>query len=146
MIKPNLDELHQLLGVSQTTMRDRIAALQTLVEETVENVLLSMEGEGVLLASQHGMWHLLPPAQSVTLPNSQAINPVGCGDALVGAFAHRWLQTHDLVDGGRWGVAAAHVNLGKFEVPSAPLGEVQRFANQVSVHPIEVTTSTAAVT
>jgi 1-phosphofructokinase family hexose kinase len=138
MIKPNLDELHQIMSVTRSTMRDRMAALRHLVRTTVENVMLSMEAEGVLLATRDGIWHLQPPAQPVTLPESQAINPVGCGDALVGAFCHRWVTSRDLIESARWGVAAAHVNLGTYEVPSTPRDEVQRLAAHVAVHPLEI--------
>jgi fructose-1-phosphate kinase PfkB-like protein len=113
-----------------------MAALRRLVETTVENVMLSMEAEGVLLATPDGIWHLLPPTQPVTLPDSEAINPVGCGDALVGAFCHHWVKSRDLIESARWGVAAAHVNLGTYEVPSTPRDAVRRFATQVAVHPL----------
>jgi len=136
MIKPNLDELHQIMGVAASTMAERIAALRHLVATTVDNVLLSMEAEGVLLATAEGIWRLLPPPEPVTLPGSRGINPVGCGDALVGAFCHHWVGSGDMVESARWGLAAAHVNLGKYEVPSSPLADVRRMTGQVTVEPV----------
>ena len=50
-----------------------------------------------------------------------------------------------MIESARWGLAAAHVNLGKFEVPSSPLDEVRRMAGQVGVEPIAVP-GTATVT
>jgi len=35
-------------------------------------------------------------------------------------------------------LAAAHVNLGKYEVPSSPLAEVRRMVGEVDVHPVGV--------
>jgi 1-phosphofructokinase family hexose kinase len=136
LIKPNLDEMHEIMGSTASTMAERIAALRHLVATTVDNVLLSMEAEGVVLATAEGIWRLLPPPEPVTLPGSRGINPVGCGDALVGAFCHHWAGSGDMVESTRWGLAAAHVNLGKYEVPSSPLVEVRRMAAQVTVEPI----------
>jgi fructose-1-phosphate kinase PfkB-like protein len=95
-----------------------------------------MEAEGVLLATPAGIWRLLPPSEPVTLPGGQGINPVGCGDALVGAFCQHWVRSGDMVESARWGLAAAHVNLGKYEVPSSPLDEVRRMARQVTIEPV----------
>lgn len=137
-IKPNLDELHQLMGTTRSTMAERIDAARRLVRESVDTVLLSMEAEGLLLATAEAVWHLLPPAVPVTLPGSTGINPVGCGDALVGAFARQWAASRDLIESARWGLAAAHVNLGKYEVPSSPLEEVRRLVGMVEVRPAGV--------
>ncbi len=136
LIKPNLEEFHQLVGASATTMPERIALLDDLAGEIAEVVLLSMEAEGALLAIEGACWQIEPPAKPVTLPGSDATNPVGCGDALVGAFCDRWLRSHDLVESARWGTAAAHVNLGQYEVPSCPPDEVARLVRQVEVRQI----------
>lgn len=133
LIKPNLEEFHQLARVRSTTLAERIALLDDLAGEVAEVVLLSMEAEGALLAIDGACWRLEPPAEPVTLPNSTATNPVGCGDALVGAFCDRWLRTGDLIESARWGIAAAHVNLGQYEVPSCPPDEVARLVGQVHV-------------
>jgi fructose-1-phosphate kinase PfkB-like protein len=117
-------------------MPERIAVLQHLIGTTVENVLLSMEAEGVLLATPAGIWRLFPPPELVTLPGGNGINPVGCGDALVGGFCQHWVTSRDMVESARWGLAAAHVNLGKYEVPSSPLDEVRRMARQVTIEPV----------
>lgn len=137
LIKPNLDEFHQLTDTPATTLSDRVPLLHSLVGECADVVLLSMEDEGALLATSDGCWHLTPPDQPVTLPETDAINPVGCGDALVGAFCYQWLRSHDLIESARWGVAAAHVNLGKVEVPSSPKREVEALVHEVGVRLIE---------
>lgn len=144
LIKPNLDEMHQIMGVTTSTMRDRVAAAHHLIATTVDNVLLSMEAKGALLATPDGIWHLLPPPEPVTLPGSTGINPVGCGDALVGAFCHHWATSREMVESARWGLAAAHVNLGRYEVPSSPPDEVRRMATMVAIEPVAVPRSATA--
>lgn len=136
LIKPNLDEFHQLVGARSTTLAERVALLDQLAGEVAEVVLLSMEAAGAFLAVKGACWHIEPPLEPVTLPGSRAINPVGCGDALIGAFCDRWLRSHDLVESGRWGIAAAHANLGHYEVPSCPPDQVARLAGQVRVRQI----------
>jgi 1-phosphofructokinase len=137
-IKPNLHELHQLMGVSSTTMGERIGAVRRLVRESVNIVLLSMEAEGAILGTPEAIWRLMPPADPVTLPGSSGINPVGCGDALVGAFARHWVDSGDLIASATWGLAAAHVNLGRFEVPSAPLEDVRRLVDRIEIQRFDV--------
>ncbi len=71
--KPNLDELHQLMGATHSTMAERIDAVRQLARESVELVLLSMEAEGMLLATAEGVWRLCrqrPPSPCRDQPGS----------------------------------------------------------------------------
>jgi len=106
IIKPNLPEFASLVGRTAGTVTALLAAAQGLRRRGVGRVLLSLGDKGCLLASPSGDWFVPPVAA-----NFPVISPVGCGDALLGAFL--WA-----VDGGmpesealRWGVAAATANL-----------------------------------
>lgn len=118
MIKPNLEEFHALVGEDQTRIERRIELIGDLTGTVADVIVLSMDVDGALVSSRDGVVRVYPPDVTVTLPQSSGINPVGCGDAMVGAFTHTWLRTGDLVQATVVGIAAAHVNLGRFEVPS----------------------------
>ncbi len=126
MVKVNLEEFEALLGRSTGDMQDRVTeATLFAAQHGVEVLLLSMAAGGALLVCGGRAWHIPVPQVPRCLPGGKGINPVGCGDAMVGAFAWAYERTGDLVLAARWGVAAAHVNLGKYEVPSCPLAEVE---------------------
>ena len=62
--KPNNHELSALVGRELTTVEEIAAAAHELVEKGVERVVVSMGGEGALLATAGETWH----ASSVKVP------------------------------------------------------------------------------
>ncbi|PQV65282.1 1-phosphofructokinase/tagatose 6-phosphate kinase [Abditibacterium utsteinense] len=98
-IKPNLQEAAQILGRTLETRADERRAVRDLRAKGAEVVLLSCGSRGLYIGHREGIEWL--PA-----PRVETVSAVGCGDALVGAFAARWLQGDSLFEAARWGVAA----------------------------------------
>ncbi|WP_233495761.1 1-phosphofructokinase family hexose kinase [Geodermatophilus sp. TF02-6] len=77
VLKPNSEELAQLSGVPEAHLTtDRAAALAavaTLHERGVAEVLLTLGGDGALLSSAEGVWSAVPPRIVVR-------STVGAGD------------------------------------------------------------------
>ena len=136
LIKPNLDEFHQLMQIGESTMSQRISLLQSQTGAIAENILLSMSEMGALLSTSTGVWFIAPPSESVTLPDTEAINPVGSGDAMVGATCKVWLETHDLVLAAKWGMAASWANLGSFGVPEVDAAHIERLVNLIDIEQV----------
>lgn len=122
-VKQNLDEFHQLTGRAASTAAQREAGLIELVHAGTRVALLTMGAEGLLLCSQEGVWHVSVRGRAPT-PRRAGWNTVGCGDAFVGAFTWRFVETGDLVDAARWGVAAAEATLSTDGVPASPRADV----------------------
>lgn len=80
MIKPNTDEISQLLGRKVSTEDEIINAAQELYKRGIKIVVISLGAQGALMASEEGTFRATPPKIEV-------INPVGAGDTLVGSFA-----------------------------------------------------------
>ena len=80
MIKPNTDEIGQLLGREVSTEDEIIKAAQELYKRGIKIVVISLGAQGALMVSDEGTFRATPPKIKV-------INPVGAGDTLVGAFA-----------------------------------------------------------
>ncbi len=80
MIKPNTDEIGQLLGREVTTEDQVIEAAQELHKRGIKIVVVSLGAKGALMVSDEGTFRANPP-------KIEAINPVGAGDTLVGSFA-----------------------------------------------------------
>ena len=80
MIKPNTDEIGQLLGRKVSSEDEIIKAAQELYKRGIKIVVISLGAQGALMVSDEGTFRATPPKIEV-------INPVGAGDTLVGAFA-----------------------------------------------------------
>mgnify|MGYP002537865838 CR=1 FL=1 len=81
MIKPNMDEIRMLTGKTCESMDEVISAAQDIYERGVDIVVVSLGGEGSLLVCSEGVYR-------AKVPNMDAVNTVGCGDAMIAGFAH----------------------------------------------------------
>ncbi len=107
-IKPNLAEASELLGRDLQSPRAQQSAVIELMAHGIAVVLLSCGARGCWLGhSSHVEW--------LGAPAIEEISPVGSGDALVGAFVANYLQTGDIVQAARWGVAAGSANAAQLE-------------------------------
>jgi tagatose 6-phosphate kinase len=80
MLKPNIDEIGQLLGRKIDGIDEVVSAAQELHERGVEIVVVSLGAAGAIMACDEGVFH-------GNAPKIQAVNPVGAGDTMVGSFA-----------------------------------------------------------
>ena len=81
MIKPNTDEIQAILGRKPESIDEIIAAAREVYEKCgIEKVVVSLGGEGSVMACDQGVFRGRAPKIDV-------VNPVGSGDTMVGAFA-----------------------------------------------------------
>lgn len=80
LIKPNTDEIAQIVGAPLTTLADIAKAANSLVRQGIPYVVVSLGKDGALMATADGVF-------KGTAPVIEVINPVGAGDTMVGAFA-----------------------------------------------------------
>ena len=98
LIKPNRDELAELVGRKLRTDCDILRAATSL-RKKCENILVSLGRGGAILISSAGTWH----AREARPPKS-AIS-VGCGDALLAGFVSACADGADLREALRFGTA-----------------------------------------
>ena len=79
LIKPNKEEAERALGISIQTLQDAKSAAVSLQKKGIENVLLSLGGEGAILASAEGVYHAVPPKIEVA-------STIGAGDSTIAGF------------------------------------------------------------
>lgn len=80
LVKPNNHELGEIFGVELTTKESVVPYAEKLRELGAENVIVSMAGEGAVMAAADG---------SVILreaPEGKLVNAVGAGDSMVAGF------------------------------------------------------------
>ncbi len=81
MIKPNTDEIQAILGRKPESIDEIVAAAREVHEKCgIERVVVSLGGDGSVMACEEGVFRGCAPKIDV-------VNPVGSGDTMVGAFA-----------------------------------------------------------
>lgn len=106
-IKPNLEEASQILGRAIAGEAEELRAVRELGRRA-ELVLLSCAERGLYVGYRGAI-------EWFAAPRVDAVSHVGAGDALVGAFAARWLESGDIWEAARWGVAAGSACAAQFE-------------------------------
>lgn len=126
LIKPNVAEASRLLGRSLPNLDARVRAALDLREAGIAEVLLSMGGEGALLARDEGVWRAVPPKVVVR-------STIGSGDSLLGGYLvgrERGVSTAEALALGTACGAATATTDGS-EIARRPV--VERLLPEVSV-------------
>lgn len=100
LVKPNHHELGGIFGVEIRSREEAISYAKRLQTMGAKNVLVSMAGEGAVLADQNGESHQLPA------PEGRLVNAVGAGDSMVAGFLAGWLRTGEFGCALRMGLSA----------------------------------------
>ena len=100
LIKPNRQELAGLFGTSVENAGEAAEYARRLQREGARNVLVSLGGEGAVLAAENGKIYQCPA------PAGQVRNSVGAGDSMVAGFLAGYLRTGDYRAALETGVAA----------------------------------------
>ena len=82
MIKPNLDEIRMLTGMSYDSLEEMIEAAKQIHEGGVEIVAVSLGAEGSFVVCEEGIYQ-------AQVPKIDAVNTVGCGDSMIAGICSR---------------------------------------------------------
>jgi 1-phosphofructokinase len=119
LIKPNLEELEELVGRSLNSLGDVLVAAVDLVEHGVATVVVSLGGHGALLVSASTIAHAVAP---VAAP----LSTVGAGDALLAGYLYATgngsTDVEALSAGVAWGAAAVSLPGSRMPTPSDVAG------------------------
>lgn len=91
LIKPNVDEIQMLAGRPVKDKDDLIQIGKKIREQGIETVVISLGEEGSMIISEEGVYQAI-------VPKIQAVNTVGCGDAMIAGFAIGLKEDKKLVD------------------------------------------------
>ena len=100
LVKPNRDELSDLLGEDIRTVAQAADGATRLQTMGARNVLVSLGGEGALLCTEDGRRLYLPA------PDGAVRGTVGAGDSAVAGFVAGYLLHGDTAEALRTAVAA----------------------------------------
>lgn len=108
LIKPNIDEIRALTGRSMDTRESLIQAARELHCDGIENVVISLGGDGSLVIGKEGVFE-------VKVPRIDAVNTVGCGDSMIAGFAVGMARGLSLEDTVRLASAVSAANAMRME-------------------------------
>ena len=100
LIKPNNHELGEIFGVELMTRESVVPYAKKLQDMGAQNVLVSMAGEGAVLAAADGRIYELPA------PKGTLVNGVGAGDSMVAGFMAGYMEKQDYEYAFHMGIAA----------------------------------------
>lgn len=123
LVKPNNHELGEIFGVELNTRTEVIPYAKKMQEMGAVNVLVSMAGEGAVLAAADGSIHEAPA------PEGKLVNGVGAGDSMVAGFLAGWMEKKDYSHAFAMGLSAGSASA--FSEQLATKDEVEAVYRQV---------------
>lgn len=126
MIKPNLEELEELVGYKLDSDYKIIFECKHICKQGIEVVGISLGDKGAIFTTQDGVYKVLAPKVS-------PINSVGCGDAFVAGFAVSIYRQNDLEEAFKWAVATGTANVIEEKIGYVNLKWVEKFYKEVKV-------------
>lgn len=129
MIKPNEEELEAILGIKISDRAQTIEAAEKIMEYGIEFVVVSLGGDGALVVSREGTFHGRPP-------KLKAINTVGCGDSMVGAFAVAMKRNLSIREALAYAVAVSAANAVNPETGHIRMEDVAAIFPKISIERI----------
>ncbi len=126
-IKPNEDEILQLLGRSVSGPEEAACALTELHEGGIPYAVLSLGAEGALLACSEGVFRGKPPK---LIPR----NTVGCGDSMTAGFAVGFARSLPVMETFRMALAVSAASALSLFTGDFDPADYERLHPQVSIH------------
>jgi len=109
LIKPNQNEFSQLFGKTQLNAKQIVAKAKQMVKKgVVQNVLVSLGGEGAVLINKNEALQFVPPKLKIK-------STVGAGDTMVAGIVYQLHKGQTVSEAVKFGVAcgsATTINSG----------------------------------
>jgi len=129
MIKPNIDELAELIGHPLNGEQAILAAARSLRERGIEWVVVSMGGQGAMVVTADAAVHAAPPQVPIK-------STVGAGDAMVAGIVHASLQNLGVEECARLATAFSLGALCEIGPRLPPREVIEAFTRRVTTRPI----------
>jgi 1-phosphofructokinase len=126
LIKPNLAELHDLLGVTPKSRQEALQAAATLQEEFGCNVIVTLGSEGAVAVFEQDSYFIHP--LSVPVASS-----AGAGDGVLAGMAMAYSRRESLENGLRYGFALAAAVLKTIATADFLVDDYQQLLSQIQI-------------
>ena len=129
VIKPNIDELAELVGHPLASEPAIVEAARDLIRRGIGLVAVSMGGRGAIFVTADAAVHAVPPPVSIR-------STVGAGDAMVAGIIHATLQHRGIEECARLATAFSLGALGEIGPRLPPRQAIEAFTLQVTTRRI----------
>ena len=126
LIKPNIHELAQILGIDISSKNQIVEAAQEIRNLGIETVVVSMGEQGAMIVCNEGIYHGIPP-------KINALNTVGCGDSMVAGFAYSISKNLNIEDSIRTSIAVSAANALSYNIGEFSKNDYDTLYHQVKV-------------
>lgn len=127
LVKPNLQELSDLVGQELTTTEDIVAAAHELLSGGIKTVVVSLGQQGALFCTKEH-------AISARAPHVPVGSTVGAGDAALAAIAFAWERGYRLSDTATLAIATGSANVMQSGTQAAERSVVESLLSKVDLH------------
>lgn len=127
LIKPNIDEIKQLLNVDIDSKDELIAAAKTLLNMGAQNVCISLGKDGMIYLNENELYE-------VKVPKIEAISAVGSGDSTIAGFSVGILRGYNTTELLKLANACGISNALNVQTGFVELDKVEEFYEQVVVN------------
>lgn len=126
LIKPNTDEIKQLLDINIESRDEVISAGKKLIEMGAENVCISLGKDGMIYLNAEEVYE-------AKVPKIEAVNTVGSGDSTIAGFSVGILRGYEIEDLLKLSNACGISNALNIETGFVSLEEVEKYKDLVKV-------------
>jgi len=127
LIKPNVNELEEIVGNSLGNESELISAAKQLQEMGTQNVVVSRGEQGIIIVSRQSTY------TAVMSDDLQISNNVGCGDALIAGFAVSIQRKWPIIEAAKFALCCATANLFSQEPGRITSSQFEMLKQQIVV-------------
>src|SRR5580704_8669673 len=126
IVSPNQPEAERLLNRALITRVQFLEAAARIKAIGAEAVMLSLGGRGVVAVNENQLLEVIPP-------RTDAVSPLGAGDALAAAYVWAATKKRDFAECVRWAVAAGTASAMQPGLEFASLEQTKEVYKSVEV-------------
>lgn len=131
LVKPNLEEAQQLVGITQDGVEDITDWVGDILALGPENLVVSLGKEGAMLVTEQGL-------EMIYSPSITERNPIGAGDSLVAGVVWQLSLGRSYGDAIRYGVACGAATASKSGTELGSYDDVMSLVKQCNRETIKV--------
>lgn len=126
LVKPNKEELEDLMGCKIESQEEISKAVGYIMENGVEIVVVSL-GKSGSMVFYNGYCY------KVTVPDVNVVNPVGSGDSLVAGLAVSLLRDYDIETMLKIGAACGTANVMEAETGKVDMNNMKKIMTEIEI-------------
>ncbi|MFV9566958.1 1-phosphofructokinase family hexose kinase [Thermoanaerobacter mathranii] len=126
MIKPNIDEICDIIGHRPENIKEIIFHAQKLIKSGIKVVAVTLGSDGSLIVSENEAFRIYPPKVKV-------INTVGCGDVFFGSSIFKLYHKSTLRETFKFATAVSASKAMKLMTSEFDINEALRLLDDVLI-------------